>query len=635
MGLTLAQRSQVSALRAMARGLRVPPWLSPATWAAERRRLSAKSSAMPGKWDPSRIPFLNAIMDALGSRHPARLVTFCKSAQTGGSECGLNWIGQVIDVEPGPMLVLMPTEKLGLRWVRGRLRPMVLESPTLNRKLRLGRQSKSSGGTLTELHFPGGVIYLGSANVPSDLSSVPVQRLLLDEVDRMARIIEGEGNPIELAKRRVAAYQGRSKCFQVSTPTDDASPIANDYAASSRGRYYVPCPHCEAMQVLRWENLKYTPDDPSDARMACVECGVLIDEAFKGQMLERGEWRHERPDLVGEHIGFHVNGLYTPSGLGDSWADNARAYEVARDDPAKRQVFRNTRLGEIDLGGKVRVDWEEMSKRAEPYALRTIPSGIFALTAGVDVQQDRVEAQIVGWGRGERAAVIDYRIIEGDVTDEETWKALDDYLAAPIANEYGVEMRISCALVDAGNWQKSVLDFTRPLRGRSIFASRGSHILARQPIGRPSFPDTRKLRGKDVPDDRLGARLYTLGVSELKKVLYARLRADGGHGESPTTPATRFVRFPAGLPDEYFRQLVAEEFNPDKRKWLPLRERNEALDTMIYAMAAAMHEATFGGVHRWREADYARLKQLCERSENPTPGTAPDAVSIFDKWSRQ
>lgn len=632
--LSLQQRSQVAALRAFARGLRVPERISPSRWAAERRRLSAKSSALPGKWDPGRIPFLNAIMDALDSRHPAKQVSFCKSAQTGGSECGLNWIGWVIDVAPGPMLVLMPTEKLGLRWVRGRLRPMILESPTLNGKLRLGRQSKSTGATLTELHFPGGVIYLGSANVPSDLSSVPVMYLLLDEVDRMARVIDGEGNPIELAKRRLATYQGRSKIFAISTPTDDASPIAKDYAESSRGRYYVPCPHCDAMQVLRWENLKYSPEDPSDARMACEECGALIDESCKGQMLSRGEWRHERPELVAVRVGFHVNCLYTPAGLGDSWSDNARAFEIAKQDPAKRQVFRNTRLGEIDVGGKVRVDWESTSKRAEPYAMRTIPNGIFALTAGADVQQDRIEVQILGWGRGERAAVIDYRVIDGEVTDADTWQELDDYLAAPIVNGFGVEMLVACAMVDAGNWQQAVLNFTRPLRGRNIFASRGSTVLSRPPIGRPSYPDTRRVKGRDVPDDRRGARLYMLGVGELKKVLYARLRADGGHGDAATTPATRFMRFPEGLPDEYFRQLVAEEFNPGLRKWVALRERNEALDTAIYAMAAALHPATHGGVHLWRDADYARLEQLYEPAEQAKEDAKPPP-SVFDRWSRQ
>lgn len=615
--LGLEQRSQIAALRAFARGLRIPERLSPSRWAAERRRLSAKSSALPGRWDPRRIPYLNAIMDALDTRHPARQVTFCKSAQTGGSECGLNWIGWAIDIAPGPMLVLMPTEKLGLRWVRGRLRPMIVESPTLNGKLRLGRQTKSSGATLTELHFPGGVIYLGSSNVPSDLSSVPVMYLLLDEVDRMARVIDGEGNPIELAKRRLATYQGRSKVFEISTPTDDASPIAKEYVASSRGRYYVPCPHCNAMQVLRWDRLTYSPEDPSDAKMACEECGALIEERAKADMLARGEWRHERPDLIERHVGFHVNCLYTPPGLGDTWADNARAFEIAKQDPAKRQVFRNTRLGEVDLGGKIRVDWETTKTRAETFALRTIPPGTYALTAGVDVQVDRKEAQILGWGRDEHCSVIDYHVIDGEVTDADSWAELLAYLAMPVTNAYGIPMHVACTMVDAANWQHEVLNFTRPLRTRGIFASRGSPVLAKPPIGRPSFPDMRRRQGKEVPDERRGARLYMLGVSELKKVLYARLRADGGLGAAATTPATRFVRFPAGLPDEYFRQLVAEEFNPDLRKWVALRERNEALDTFVYAMAAGLHESV--GVNRWREADYTRLAQIYERAE---PGGA-------------
>ena len=638
--LTLEQRSKVSALRAAARGLRIAARLGVADWAAKHRRLSAKSSAMPGPWLPSRIPYLNAIMDALDPRHPAKQVTFCKSAQTGGSECGLNWIGWVIDQAPGPMLVLMPTEKLGLRWVRGRLRPMILESRVLNGKLRLGRQSKANGATLTELHFPGGVIYLGSANVPSDLSSVPVMYLLLDEVDRMPRVIDGEGNPVELAKRRLATYQGRSKSFGISTPTDDGSPIAKDYAESSRGRFWVPCPHCSEFQTLKWEQITYPDGQPREARYRCEHHGCVIEESSKTAMLARGEWRHERPELVAHHAGFHVNCLYAPTGLGDSWADNAVAYEAAKQDPAKRQVFRNTRLGEIDIGGKVRVDWETTKLRAEQYAVRTIPKGVLALTAGVDVQVDRFEVQVLGWSPGERAAVIDYRVIEGEPTNPDDWKALDHFLEQPIVNAFGVPMRVECAMVDAANWQHEVLNFTRPLRARGIFASRGSPVLTRPPIGRPSFPDVRKRKGKEIPDQRRGARMYLLGVGELKKIIYARLKADAGQAaredDAPenTTPGTRFIRFPAGLPDEYYRQLVAEEFDPLLRRWIALRERNEAGDTMVYGFAAALHESV--AVHRWREADIARLLQIYEPAEvskttEPGPGSSGSAIA---KWSR-
>lgn len=641
--LTLRQRSRKAVGAAYARGLRIAPRLSVSAWPVQHRRLSAKSSAIPGPWNGERIPYLNGIMDALDPRHPAKQVTFAKSAQTGGSECGLNWLGWIVDQEPGPALVLMPTEKLGLKWMRSRFRPMVAESAQLRGKLQFGRQARrrkqatddGDASTLTEIHFAGGVIYLGSANIPSDLSSVPVQYLLLDEVDRMPRSIDGEGNPIELAKRRLATFQGRSKCFAISTPTDDGSPIAADYETSSRGRYYVPCPHCSRMQVLRWERLKYDPERPqATARYACENeegCGVLIEESSKGWMLAHGEWRHERPELCEEHIGFHVNCLYTPKGLGDSWGDNAAAYEIAKQDPAKRQVFRNTRLGEIDLGGKVRVDWESTSKRAEPWALRTVPPGVLALTAGADVQADRIEVQVLGWMAREHTAVIDYRVIDGEPTDPDTWTALDEYLAQPIRNAFGVDMRIACTMVDAANWQTLVLNYTRDRRSRGIFASRGSPVLTRPPMGRPSFPDIRKRGGREVPDERRGARLYLLGVGEIKKTFYARLRADAGQAkpEDNTTPATRWVRFPTGLPDEFYRQLVAEEFDPTLRKWVPLRDRNEALDTYVYAFAAGLHESV--AAHRWREADVARLEQLYQPSEPPSEGKKPGG-SVFSQW---
>jgi phage terminase large subunit GpA-like protein len=627
--LTLQERSRISALRAASRGLRIPERLTPSAWAAKHRRLSSRASAIPGPWNPDRIPFLNAIMDALDPQHPARQVTFAKSSQVGGSEAGLNWLGWVVDQAPGPMLVLMPTEKLGLRWVRGRLRPMILESRVLAGKIRLGRQSKSGGGTLNELHFSGGVIYLGSANVPSDLSSVPAQYLLLDEVDRMPRLIDGEGNPIELAKRRIATYQGRSKIFEISTPTDDGSPIDADYQASSRGRYWVPCPECGEHQVLRWGQLTWPQGRPREARYACEHCGALIDEAHKGAMLAAGQWRHERPELVDEHIGFHVNCLYTPPGLGDSWGQNAVEWEWALQDPAKKQVFVNTRLGEVHREGKVRLDWEVLRGRAEPYPLRTIPPGVLALTCGIDLQVDRAEAQILGWSRGERATVIDYHVIPGDPAGEDLYRAIDEYLALRIRNSFGVEMGIACALVDAGNWQHQVLSFTRTLRARNIYASRGSPVLTKPAIGKPAYPDVR-VRGAL---DKRGARLYWLGVSELKKLIFARLKADGTEAdEAAATPAGRYVRFSDELPDEYYRQVVAEVFDTTLKKWLPTRERNEALDTMVYAFAAAMHHAV--GIHRWRDADWDRMEQLYEPKGGAKPvadvtaPAAPHGVSL-------
>ena len=618
--LRIDERSRFAALEAAARALRIPERLSVSAWAARYRRLSAKSSALPGPWDPTRIPFLNAIMDALGPEHPAKQVTFAKSSQVGGSECGLNWLGSIIHQSPGPVLVLLPTEKLGLRWIRGRLRPMVLEAPVLSRLLPLGRHSRSSN-TLTELHFPGGVLYLGSANVPADLSSVPIAYLLLDEVDRMPRALEGEGAVTEVAKRRVATFAGRSKVFEISSPTDESSQIDADYRVSSRGRFWVPCPDCGEFQTLVWDRVNYPPGRPKEARYACAACGALVDESAKGEMLARGEWRHEVRELETEHIGFHINGLYTPVGLGDTWAEHAASWEAARGSATRQQVFYNTRLGLVWKGERKTLEWEALKRRAEPYKLREIPPGVLVLTSHTDVQADRLETQIVGWGRGEQATVVDYQIHVGDPTRDEVWDALDAYLERPLTSARGVPMRLSASLVDAGYLPTAVLKFTRPRRARGVYASRGSHVATKDPIGRPSYPDAKR-RGRRVQPDRRGAELYLLGVSRIKEWLFEQIRADVGDDGEVVPPSKRHIRFSAALPDEYFRQLAAEKFDP-KDGWVLQYERNEALDTFVGARAAALHHAV--GIDRYSEADWARLEALYEPKERKDEGpTAPD-----------
>ena len=611
-----------AARQAFADGLAVRVRHGVAGWAERFRRLASKSSAEPGPWRTARIPFLRGIMDALDEGHPAGLVVFEKSAQVGGSECGLNWLGETIDESPAPTLVLLPTDYDGKRFVRGRFHPMIASTPSLRKKIPLGRRGDAEGNTLEEKHFPGGVLYVGSANVPSDLSSVPIAKLLLDEVDRMPVEIEGEGDPVEIAKRRCATFQGRSKVFEISTPTDEeTSRIDADYRASSRGRYFVPCPHCEAMQVLEFGNLRYTPADPSDARFACVECGALIDEHHKTDMLARGEWRHERPELCESAIGFHIWAAYTPIGLGDSWAKIAADYESVRRNVRKLRVFTNTVLGRAFRGARLKLEAEEIASRAEGYKLRTIPPGYLILTAGVDVQHDRVEVQVLAHGPDEVCAVVDYAVIYGSPTGSELWAELDAYLAAPIANSFGVAMRVSCALVDAGNWQHEVTNFTRSRRARGIFASKGASQLGRVPIGKP-MPVDGTYRGTTY---KRGADLYLVGGVVLEKALYARLAADAA-----ALPSQRSIRFggrdqeTGGLPSNYFESLAGETFDPAKGKWVkrPGHERNEALDTFVLALAAAMHQST--QIHRMQAADWQRIRETVEPKEGAKPAAAPE-----------
>lgn len=571
-------------------------------WAETKRRLSSKSAAEPGPWRNERIPYLVAIMDALSDEHPAEHVCFIKPSQVGATECALNWIGWTVEESPAPMLCLFPTEKLGQRWSRTRLQVMIDETPTLTALMPNGRKA-DNGNTLTEKDFPGGHVYIGSANIPIDLASTPVQRLLLDEADRFPIEIENEGDPVEIAIARTRTWQSRRKIFENSSPTiESLSRINKRWEESNKQRYHVPCPHCKELQVLKWSMLQWPDDEPLKAYYVCEANGCVIQEHSKTWMLaeENGaRWIAERPE-VKDIYGFHINCLYTPIGLGDSWGKNASVYEKAKVSPNKLKVFQNTRLGETHKDEKEVLKWEQVWQRREPYELRRPPAGILLLTAGIDVQKNYIAVQVVGWGRKERAVVIDYIEKPGDVTAGDIWQWLDEYLQTPMDNVFGVSMRIVSAAVDAGYQQHDVTNYTRGVeKSRHVFATKGMQQLHRAIIGRPTMVDV-NWRGTSWKN---GAELYPLGVGSAKVVVYDRLRADGADG---TLPADRHYSFSEELGQEYFRGLCSEVFDPHKSKWVKIYDRNEPLDTFILAKGASMHHGV--RIQHMRDEDWKRLE---------------------------
>lgn len=588
-----------------------------AAWAGKYRKLSSKTAAEKGPWRNERIPFLVGIMNALDDRHPAHTVVFKKSSQVGGSECGLNWIGQTIHQQPRSMLALFATEKDSKKWSKTKLGPMLKDTPELRRIIPPGRRGRPRLGeeqdddeeksTLLTKHYPNGVLFTGSTNVASDLASISVPLLYVDERDRMPKEID-EGDPIDLAMMRTANFS-RRKIFIVSTPTtEDESGINPDWLAGTMDRYYVPCPDCKAMQYLRFENLKYPEGRPKEARYACEECGSLFEERHKTEMLAAGEWRATHPDREGDIKSFHINGLYTPIGLGFTWAQHAIAFERAKGKPAKMQAFQNTRMGEVVASLKIKLNWEKIKERAEPIPLRTIPAGYIILTCGVDVQKDRVEAQCVAWGRNERGWIADYQILEGDITKPEVWALLDAYLQKPIRNSFGIDIAIKCTIVDSAYATPEVINWTRTRGARNIYAGRGAKQPDRQPIGRPTLVDV-KYRGQVA---KKGAQQYQIGVSMLKALLYRRLEADAGSPDNVVLPSEQHYRFSNELREEYFRQLAAEEYKPGEG-WVPTYERNEALDTLNYAAAASQHHSV--NLHKLKDADWQQLESTYE------PGT--------------
>jgi len=600
------------ALREMAKAWAPRRPLGTRAWSDRYAVLSGKSAAEPGPWRTERMPFLAGIMDAMDWGHPAKTVLFVGSAQIAKSALYMNKIGQIIHQDPAPVLVLFPNEKQGRKWKAVRFDPMVGEIPVLRALIPRGRKA-DSGNTQTQVQFPGGVLFTGSGNIPSDMASISVRYLFVEELDRLPPVIDDEGDPVELALARLAAFDSRCKAFFNSTPTtEEISRIWPLWLGSTMDRYHMPCPHCGHMQYLRFAALRWPDGKPSAAVYECEDKGCTIEEHAKTDMLAAGEWRAEHPEREAETKGFHANGLMTPLGLGRTWANHAAAWDRAQGSPARVQVFQNTRMGEIVKNDKVKVEWEAIASRREPYTLRSIPAGNLLLTAGVDFQADRLEAAIIGIGRGERITVLDYVVQYGDPTRSELWQWLDSWLAQPIVNSFGVPMRLAASMLDSGNWQQEVINFTRTRKARGIFAGKGSSVRSRQPIGKPTLIDV-NFRGSA---QKRGAEQYQIGVTMIKKWLYSRLVADAGTIEKPVRPADRHVRLSVDLSDDWCRQLAAERYD-ERAGWFKVYSRNEALDTIVLAIASAQHHTV--AVHRYRELDWQRLEQLYE------PKAASDA----------
>lgn len=583
---------------AIAEGIKPPPRLSVTEWADAHRRLPTKGAGEPGPWRTSRVPYSAEIMDCLSADHPAKRVVFMKSVQSAGTEMGNNWVGWFIDTQKAPMMIVQPTLDMAERWSKQRLASMIEDCPSLRSKIAPSR-ARDSGNTTLLKEWAGGVMVISGANSGASLRSMPARYVFLDEVDAYPQELDGEGDPIKLAEARTTTFP-RRKVFLVSTPTiESLSRINKEWLASDMRRYHVPCPHCGHEQALAWDNLRWPKGQPEMAVYHCSDCGVGIEEHHKTKMLAAGRWIASYPDRP--IAGFHINGLYTPTGLGLTWVELATEWIEASKDPARQKTFINLRLGEVVADPNEKLDADDLASRAGSYESRTIPQGCLTLTCGVDVQKDRFAVLILGHGRAGQQWVIDYVELPADPTTDQSWDALDIHLQTPIINSRGLPMKISMAAIDSGYLTDYVLAFTRLRRGRTI-AVKGASSPGKPIINRPSKLDL-TVRGKTIKN---GAEGWLVGGDTAKHALYAVLAADGKRA----LDHERMIHFPEKLDASFYSQLTAEVWDPAKRRWIKIRPRNEALDTWCYALAAAHHPSL--RVHMWKEPQWARLEVALE-----------------------
>lgn len=599
-------------------------------WADAHRVLSARAAAEPGPYRTARTPYLRAILDDLSPTSPIARVVFKKCAQVGASESGNCWLGSIVDQAPGPVMIVQPTVELAKRYSNQRIAPLFDESERLRSRIRPAR-TRDSGNTVLLKEFLGGVLVITGANSAAGLRSMPVRYLFVDEVDAYPGDIEDEGDPVALARARLRTFSFRAKEFICSTPKlKGMSRISREYEASDRRKYFVPCPLCGAMQVLEFSRLRWQPGKPESVIYQCSACEGSFGEHHKTRMLAKGEWRATAaPAEAGDELrvhGYHISGLYSPSGwLG--WAEIVRQWEAAANDADARKTFINTVLGEEwEEEADAVPDWQRLYERREAWHYGTVPERGLFLTAGADIQLDRIEIDVWAWGRGLESWLIEHIVLNGDPGRPEVWASLTELLSRTWEHATGARLALQRLAIDTGFATQSVYLWTRSQDRATVLPVRGIGTYDRLvPVSGPTKVEVME-NGKRL---RRGLNLWTVSVSFFKKEFYKHLGLTKPTNEQLaagfTFPAG-YVHLPDIVSDEWIRQLVAKQQViirsrrgfATRTEWRQLRPRNEALDCRTYARAAVW----LAGADRWSDARWHALEEqlgLKAPPFNPVP----------------
>jgi phage terminase large subunit GpA-like protein len=559
--------------RKVVQGVAPPPALTVSEWADSYRKLSPEASAEPGQWRTSRAPFQREPMDALNDPYTETIVLMW-SAQVGKTEIILNILGYHIDQDAAPVMLVQPTEALAEAFSKDRLAPMIRDTPRLRGKVR-DVKSRDSGNTLLHKKFPGGHITLAGSNAPSSLASRPIRIVLLDEVDRYPTSAGTEGDPVNLVTKRTTTFWNRKRVM-VSTPTiKGASRIEFAYEQSSMEQWCLPCPSCGEYQPLSWGQITYEYDEESrmafNAEHACRTCGCLHREydwkSGTGKWIGRKKNRKVR--------GFHLNEL---SSTFVSWEEVAQNHrEAKRGGPEQLKTWTNTSMAETWEEQGEQVDDEQLLNRLEEYEAE-LPDWVRVLTAAVDVQDDRFEVEVVGWGPGKESWGIEYRKIFGDLKQKQVWHDLDEFLKRTWAKKDGSLYGIACTCMDSGgHFTQEVYRFCAPKEARRVYAIKGKGSVDGGYV---------PLLNGHTRTKREKAILFTIGVDEGKNRVVSNLQiAEVG---------PNFCHFPKdrGYNAEYFKGLTAEKKVKRIKSGVPYytwkkeRVRNEPFDLRVYNTAA-------------------------------------------------
>ncbi len=548
--------------------LRPPEDISVSEWAEKYRVLDSKSSALPGPWRNEKTPYLVGVMDEFCNFDTEEIV-FVKPTQVGGTECLQNMLGWVIQQDPSPTMVVYPSDLLAESISANRIQPMIRASAPLRKRW------KESDSSRLELQFDGMYMNLVGSNSPANLASKAIKYLFLDEVDKYPGASKKEADPISLARERTKTFHNR-KIFVTSTPTLKTGHIwqAMEQADIVK-HFFVPCPHCGKYIELKWSQITFPneagmsyADRAEFANYVCQECGCVITDRDKPQMLRFGEWRtvQERTKYA-RKVAFWINTIYSPF---TRFSEIVKEFLNSKDDPEAFQNFTNSWLAEPWEDTKLKTNADLVLERQTDLPEFTIPSWAKMLTGGVDVQENCIYWTVRAWGN----YLTSQNIAHGQAF---SFGEMERVMNLQYAKEDGTPMVVQLALIDSGDNTDLVYDFC---------ASNSDWAL---PSKGSSHPQTShfKLSKVNKTDSRAyGMNLVLVDTGKYKDMIAGRMKKENGTGSWMVYQ---------GCDREYADQVTAEHkvnVRSGKRttqEWALKSSHadNHYLDTEVYAMCAA------------------------------------------------
>ncbi len=579
-GLATARRSN----------LKPPPKLSLSEWAGRYAILSRETSAQTGRFEAFayQIGMMDAVTDPTVEQ-----VSVMKSARVGYTKILDHVVGYYLHQDPSPILMVQPRESDAEDYSKSEIAPMLRDTPVLAEIAGDPKAKTTEQTLLKKTMLNGSSLTLVGANSPGGFRRITARVILFDEVDGYPVGGAGsEGDQIALGTKRSESYWNR-KIVAGSTPTvGGISRIEKRFDQGDRRRFHVPCPHCGERQVLEWggpdapHGIKWDKDEngahlPETAHYVCRHNGCIIEDADKPDMIAGGMWIAEAP--FKGHASFHICALYSlfPNA---AWSKLVDEWLRVKADPLQRQTFINLVLGEpYEDRGDGALNEVALAARVETWAAE-VPDGVAVITAAGDTQDDRVELEIVGWGRNEERWSIAHIVIEGDPDGPDLWGQVDDILKRQWFRADGRPFTVMAACIDSGGHHtQKVYEFCKARLGRKIWAVKGESARggARSPVWPTKRPSART---------KASFRPVIIGVNAAKDVIRSRLHLDPPKGGEA---CAGYMHYPADRDINFFAQLLAErsvrkhERGQVFRVWEPLPgRRNEALDLAVYSYAA-------------------------------------------------